>query len=135
MTAPKTPRKTAASTVKHEEPKVFAAFASYDDLSMTRREIAAAVANVFVGILTGAAIIVVTEMLSAAVFASTASVFLALLVSALGWAIAIVAAMLIGARVAKYIALGKAEDDFYRIRSWVTNKYHGYVHRAPATVH
>lgn len=141
-TAPRTRKATAAAT-PHEEPRTFAAFASYDDIAISRRELVAAVVNVFVGIVTGSFIIVMAEMLAAALFAATASLFLSMVTVALGWAIAIVASIIIGSRVAKYIAQGKAEDDLHRARSWVYDKWEavrnkassGFVHRAPSAVH
>lgn len=108
-----------AETVEPSTP-----FFDYSMLEMSRRETVAAVANVFTGFLSGAALGAIAEVLSASVFAATGSMFISLLTLALGWAIAIVASIMIGARVAKYIAQGKAEDDLVRARDWVQGAWH-----------
>lgn len=122
--APKarTTKRKATAAPEVNEPST--PFFDYSMLEMSRRETVAAVANVFTGFLSGAALGAIAEMLSASVFAATGSMFISLLTLALGWAIAIVASIMIGARVAKYIAQGKAEDDLVRARDWVQGAWH-----------
>lgn len=108
--------------------------AVYEELSFTKRDVVSLVAQLFVAISGYMAGMSVFNMLATAALAFTGSTFVALLITVLGIAISLVASIIAGARAAKYIASGKAEDDIKRVFTWAKQKIDSAASRVAGAV-